>query len=84
MAVLTWIVLVGVMLGVSWTAAYYLVRLPYAPECPACRGVTAEPARATSVDRLMAQYGGAATRNCPRCGWSGRMRWRLAEERAPK
>jgi hypothetical protein len=67
-------------LGASLYAAQYLVALPFAPECPACRGVTAHPPRTSALDRLLAR-GGADARRCPRCGWSGRMRWRLAAER---
>ena len=71
----------GVMLVVSLYATQYLSTLPYAPECPDCRCVTSQPQRTSPMDRLLAR-GGAAARRCPRCGWSGRMRWRLAAERA--
>ena len=62
-------------------AHHYLARLPYAPECPACTCVTSQRVRTGRVDRLFAHLGGADARHCPRCGWSGRMRWRLATER---
>jgi hypothetical protein len=72
------------LLGALTFAAYHLSALPYAPECPACRGVTAHAARLSRMDRVLARCGGADARHCPRCGWSGRMRWRLAEERVPR
>ena len=75
--------LLVLLLGASLYAVQYLVALPFAPECPECRGVTAHPPRTSTLDRLLAR-GGADTRHCPRCGWNGRMRWRLAEERATR
>lgn len=69
------------LLGASWLAAHYLWHLPYAPDCPACKCVTGQPPRISRVDGLLARGGSVSTRHCPRCGWSGRMRWRLAEER---
>jgi hypothetical protein len=69
-----------VLLGALTFAVVHLSALPYAPECPACRGVTSHPVRLSRMDRVLAR-GGADARHCPRCGWSGRMRWRLAEER---
>ena len=81
MEMLVGIVLMMMMLGVSAYVAYHLlVRLPFAPECPTCRFVTAQPVRITRIDRLLA-HSGVAFRACPRCGWTGRMRWRLAEQR---
>ena len=72
-----------VVVGGSLYAAQYLLGLPVAPECPACRGVTAHPPRTSALDRLLAR-GGADTRRCPHCGWVGRMRWRLAAQRAAR
>jgi len=72
---------VMLLLGASWLAVQYLVSLPWAPECPTCKCVTSRPARTGRLDRLFAQLGGAELRQCTRCGWSGRMRWRLAAER---
>lgn len=74
----------GVLAAASLLALHYLVGLPYAPECPTCRGVTARPPRTTAVDRFLARCSGADARHCQRCGWRGRMRWRLAEERVRK
>ena len=81
MELLIWILLLTTLLGATLYVAHCLVRLPYAPECPTCRCVTAQPVRATRFDRLLARNG-VSFRSCPRCGWAGRMRWRLAEERA--
>lgn len=81
MGLLIWILLLLTMLGATLYAAHVLVRLPYAPECPACRCVTAQPLHTTRFDRILA-HSGVSFRSCPRCGWAGRMRWRLAEERA--
>lgn len=80
MALLISLTLLTAILGAL--AAQYLARLPVAPQCPACRSVTGQPAHASGADRLLARLGGAAARQCPRCGWSGRMRWRLAPEHA--
>ncbi len=63
--------------------AHYLARLPYAPECPHCRAVTGQPARREGwLDRVAAMAAATPVRTCARCGWAGRMRWRLAAERA--
>jgi hypothetical protein len=68
------------LLGAVTLAAHHLNALPYAPECPTCRCVTGQSTRLSRLDRMLAR-GGADVRLCPRCGWSGRMRWRLAAER---
>ncbi|HEU0302031.1 MAG TPA: hypothetical protein VFR37_21425 [Longimicrobium sp.] len=81
MELLIWILLLLTMVGATLYAAHHLVHLPYAPECPTCRSVTAQPGHTTRVDRMLARSG-VSFRSCPRCGWAGRMRWRLAEERA--
>jgi hypothetical protein len=78
------VVLMAAMLAATWFAAQYMVSLPYAPECPACKRVTAQCTRTSRADRLFAQLSGADARQCTRCGWAGRMRWRLAEERVKK
>jgi hypothetical protein len=69
------------LLGVSAYAVHQLTSLPYAPDCPTCRGVTTQGVRVSRMDRLLARFGGADLRHCARCGWNGRMRWRLAAER---
>ena len=73
-----------VLLGASWLAANYLWSLPYAPECPTCKCVTGQPPRTSRVDRLLSRGAPVSARHCPRCGWTGRMRWRLAEERVTR
>jgi len=65
-----------------WVLWHYVERLPYAPECPHCRTVTAQTAARGVVDRLCAAWAATPVRSCTRCGWAGRMRWRLAHERA--
>ena len=63
-------------------AALYLTRLPYAPECPHCRAVThVRMGGAGPLDRLCALATATPVRSCTRCGWAGRMRWKLAPER---
>ncbi len=78
----TWLVL-AVLLGIAAPlfAGRYLAHLPWAPECPACRGITAETGRAGPFDRLCALLAATPVRSCERCGWAGRMRWRVARER---
>jgi hypothetical protein len=82
--VVTMAITFAVLLGASWLAANYLWSLPYAPECPACKCVTSQPARTSRVDSLLARRASVSARHCPRCGWSGRMRWRLATERVTR
>jgi hypothetical protein len=77
---MTWTT-IAVLLAGSLYVAHQLSALPYAPECPTCRGVTAQPLRISRMDRVIAACGGADARQCPRCGWQGRMRWRLATAR---
>ncbi|HEX6041427.1 hypothetical protein [Longimicrobium sp.] len=78
---LTWTGIAGLLAG-SLYVALQLAGLPYAPECPTCRGVTCAPVRLSRMDRVLAACGGADARLCTRCGWQGRMRWRLAAVRA--
>jgi hypothetical protein len=63
-------------------AALYLARLPFAPECPHCRAVTSPHRGRGAVDRLVAVMAATPVRKCARCGWAGRMRWKLAPQRA--
>ena len=81
LSTLIWIGIVSLLAGWMYVA-HHLAALPYAPECPACHGLTSAPGRLTRLDRVLAACGGAATRDCPRCGWRGRMRWRVAAARA--
>ena len=74
-------VMAVLLLGLTAWVTHQLASLPYAPECPACRGVTTHRVRVSRMDRLLANLGGADNRHCARCGWNGRMRWRLAEAR---
>jgi hypothetical protein len=71
------------LMAASYLAVQYMVNLPYAPECPTCKCVTSQR-RTGRLDRVFAHMGGADARRCHRCGWSGRMRWRLAAERVPR
>ena len=82
--VATMVITLAVLLGASYLAANYLWRLPYAPECPACKSVTSQRARTSRVDGLLARRASVSARHCTRCGWSGRMRWRLAAERVKR
>jgi hypothetical protein len=76
------LVLLLLAVAIPWTASHYLARLPYAPECPCCRTVTSAPRRVGWIDRACAVLAATPVRSCARCGWAGRMRWRLAVERA--
>ncbi len=66
----------------AWGLSHYFGRLPVAPQCPCCRTVTDRRTSAGSLDLLLARLGGAAFRECRRCGWAGRMRWRVAAQSA--
>jgi hypothetical protein len=82
LAAVLWAVL-AISLIASYVALRYVAALPEAPVCPTCRAVTGQPGRTTGLDRALARLGGAA-RECPRCGWAGRMRWRLAPQGADR
>ncbi len=79
------VVLTGLALALAAPVfiVQYLARLPYAPECPACRQMTQrQQASERWLDRACASVGATAARCCKRCGWRGRMRWRFAAQRA--
>jgi hypothetical protein len=62
--------------------SHYVGRLPFAPECPCCHAVTSQTAVHGLADRLCALIDATPVRTCARCGWAGRMRWRVAREHA--
>lgn len=59
----------------------YLERLPVAPACPACGGITHATGMGALPARLLPALAATGVRDCRRCGWHGRMRWRLAPRR---
>jgi hypothetical protein len=75
------VVMAGILAVVPLVLGQYVHRLPWAPECPHCHTVT-QAAHAGLFDRLCALVAATPVRHCARCGWAGRMRWRLAHERA--
>lgn len=75
------VLLVVMMVLVPRTLTQYVHRLPYAPECPHCHAVTGQTAAHGAIDRVCALLAATPVRHCSRCGWTGRMRWRLAHER---
>ena len=81
MLVMLIVLVIGIVAAVPWTLSHYVHRLPYAPECPCCRAVTAQSAAHGWIDRACALLAATPVRHCARCGWAGRMRWRLAHER---
>jgi hypothetical protein len=76
----------GIVIAVALLPAVRLLtgRLPVAPACPACRAVTAEGGGSWPFERALTQLSMTSLRSCARCGWNGRMRWRLAADRAAK
>ena len=76
------LIVLGLAAALPVAAQHYLSRLPYAPECPHCRAVTGQRQAAGVADRLAALLAATPVRHCARCGWAGRMRWKLARERA--
>lgn len=79
-----WIGFVLLIVGMAaapWVLTRYVGRLPYAPECPHCSSVTGQRPAQGPVERAYEALTGSAVRSCTRCGWAGRMRWRLAPER---
>lgn len=79
MAVLASLVIL-LVLAAPVGVAHYLNHLPYAPVCPRCRGLTEEGGPGAPLERLFAALAATGKRHCRRCGWTGRMRWRLAPE----
>ena len=82
---MTWLAwaAVAAALAAPFAMQHYLSRLPYAPECPHCRQVTAQrTAAGRGWDRLYAALAATQVRRCTRCGWQGRMRWRWAVQGA--
>lgn len=75
-----WMTAVVLSLAAPFLLIHYLQRLPFAPACPQCRGLTVGDAEAAALDRLYAVLAHVGVRSCRRCGWQGRMRWRLAPE----
>jgi hypothetical protein len=73
-------VLIAVM-AAPWVLTRYVGRLPYAPACPHCSSVTGQRPAYGAVERASEALTASAVRTCTRCGWAGRMRWRLAPER---
>lgn len=70
------------MAALPFLFVQHVHRLPQAPACPQCRTVTAQHAVDSPWDRLYALLAATPVRRCIRCGWAGRMRWRLATQRA--
>lgn len=73
---------VGLLLMLTLVLGQYLERLPEAPACPDCRAVTRSAAGNLAANLLFAGFLDTAVRECVRCGWKGRMRWRWEPERA--
>lgn len=82
MAALVWVAVVAALFT-PLLGYHYVMHLPYAPECPRCRNVTAQVGAPSRADRVLAMIAGAFARSCTRCGWAGRMRWRLSPRRLP-
>ena len=70
----------AVLAGYSLLSAY-VRSLPRAPACPDCRSVTRAAAEALGTMRLPGSVAVTEKRECTRCGWRGRMRWRWAVRR---
>ncbi|MBA4156306.1 MAG: hypothetical protein H0X65_02395 [Gemmatimonadetes bacterium] len=60
----------------------YVRQLPDAPLCPGCRALTAERGETELTAVLLPMLAATVICECARCGWSGRMRLRLAPEGA--
>ena len=56
-------------------------RLRCARRCPHCHTVTGQLPPRGPLERAYGALTASAVRSCTRCGWAGRMRWRLAPER---
>jgi hypothetical protein len=74
----------GVVFALLPALRMFAGRLPIAPACPDCRAVTCESGGILLLDRALTYVSMTSSRACTRCGWHGRMRWRLAADRAGK
>lgn len=79
---MTFLVLALLLIAAPVAVSLYLSRLPLAPACPYCHAVTGQRGPEDALDRVLAALAATAVRSCARCGWAGRMRWRLATQRA--
>lgn len=59
----------------------YLGKLPEAPLCPSCRGMTGESERFWPGGRALSHLSTTVVRQCAVCGWHGRMRWKPSAPR---
>jgi len=79
------IAMIAVLLAAAalapWLLSRWVGRLPVAPECPHCRTVTGGHVPRGALERACARLTATAMHTCARCGWAGRMRWRLAPQR---
>ena len=75
------VLLMVMMAAAPWVLTRYVGRLPVAPECPHCTSVTGQRSAHGSLERAYEALTASAVRSCTRCGWAGRMRWRLAPVR---
>lgn len=69
------------LFGVPALVRRYVGRLPEAPECPGCFAVTRMAEGGWLPSFLHRRFPITAVRECTRCGWRGRMRWRWAPRR---
>jgi hypothetical protein len=66
------------LLGLVVASVWYLEHLPFAPACPSCRSVARSTGRDWPGLYLLPRLADTFLAKCARCGWRGRMRWRLA------
>lgn len=81
---LTTMLVLAVAMLLPGAVAQYLARLPYAPDCPRCQSMTGQRTVPGTFDWLYGLLLATPVRMCRRCGWTGRMRWRLATQRAER
>ena len=70
--------LAALLVALPFVLNRYLQRLPSAPICPACQAVTRERPSGGWVAHAWPALAMTVVRECVRCGWAGRMRWRWA------
>jgi hypothetical protein len=71
--------LTALMMSGTSLLSRYVQNLPEAPACPSCQRVTRQ-AIASRIVYLLPMLEMTALRECHRCGWRGRMRWRFASD----
>jgi hypothetical protein len=70
--------MVALLIATPLLVDRFLRALPIAPACPTCRSVVSEVGLHFTLEAVIPAMSRTFVGECARCGWRGRMRWRLA------